>query len=420
MSDDVKNTTSRNNGKGGAVPVLSMDREYEELKAARRAALNLMEDAVAARRTADELVEALRKEVELRKRAEEELRESNERMRLLIESATDYSIFTTDPNGIVNSWNTGSGRIYGYAEEEIIGKDVALLYTDEDRESEEHVREMEEALQHGRALDERWHRRKDGTVFYASGVTQPLGEGGNGGFVKIARDMTDLMIIERARREKELLQKLVDAQEQERKRIARDLHDELGQQLTALRLKLDHMGAEASEPLSGEVTEAQEIAKSIDEGVDFLAWELRPAALDDLGLLPALEKFVREWSNYSGVKGNVSATAAIERRFEPAVETALYRIVQEALNNVYKHADAQQAQISVRLRRGKLLVIVDDDGRGFDPKNPSVRGRGIGLIGMKERVQMIGGTLEIESAEGQGTTLYVKVPLNGHQEPQSN
>lgn len=354
-----------------------------------------------------------------RAKAEQVARELDRRLRLLMESATEYSIFTTDRNGIVNSWNPGSARIYGYADEEIIGQDVAVLFTEEDRRRGAHLREQEIAVEHGRALDERWHLRKDGTTFFALGVAQPLGEGGSEGFVKISRDMTGRIRAEQALREKELMQKLVEAQEQERKRIARDLHDELGQQLTALRLKLDHVSSEAPGPLSEQVNEVQEIAKSIDEGVDFLAWELRPAALDDLGLVPAVEKYVKEWSNYSGVKGNVSASAAIRQRFEPAVETALYRIVQEALNNVNKHAKARNAQVSMKLRRGKLLLIVDDDGEGFDPKSATIRGRGIGLIGMKERAQMIGGSMEIESGIGHGTTLYIKAPMNGHAERRS-
>jgi PAS domain S-box-containing protein len=341
---------------------------------------------------------------------EEDLRISNERLRLLIESATDVSIFTIDRKGVVNSWNTGSARIYGFADEEIIGRDVAVLFTDEDRERGEHLKEMEEAMRSGRALDERWHKRKDGTMFFASGLTQPIGEGGADGFVKIARDMTDRMRAEKARREKELMQTLVNAQELERRRIARDLHDELGQQLTALRLKLDRVGDEAPQPLERSITEAKEIAKNIDEGVDFLAWELRPAALDDFGLIPALEKFAKEWSTYSGVAAEVTASTSAERRFDAAVETALYRIVQEALNNVHKHADAKQAGVSLRTRRGKLVLVIDDDGKGFDPEDPSVRSRGMGLVGMSERVQMIGGTLDIESAPGRGTTLYVKAP----------
>ena len=353
-----------------------------------------------------------------KKLIEEELLLSNERMRLLIESATEFSIFTTDVNGIINSWNTGSQRIYGYTEDEIIGQEVAILFTEEDRKRGAHVRELEVASNDGRAHDERWHLRKDGTTFFASGLTQPIGEDGREGFVKIARDMTEQIRAQQAKREKERLTILVEAQEAERRRIARDLHDELGQQLTALRLKLDRASMDAPPPLEGPIAEAQEIAKNIDEGVDFLAWELRPAALDDLGLVPALEKFVKEWSAYSGVTAELNATTAVsERRFQPEVETALYRIVQEALNNVNKHAHARNAHVALRTNRGNVVVTVDDDGDGFDPYDTVVRRKGIGLIGIRERVQMIGGSLDIESDAGKGTTLFVKAPIESKAVP---
>jgi PAS domain S-box-containing protein len=346
-----------------------------------------------------------------RKAMEGEISASTERLRLLMESATEVAIFTTDTNGIINTWNSGSERIFGYAEGEILGKCVEILFTEEDRERKMHEAEMRTAIENGRALDERWHVRKDGTTFFASGLTQPLGEGGEG-FVKIARDMTERIQAERARREKELIQMLVEAQEGERKRIARDLHDELGQQLTALRLKLDNVGKDLPEELEGKMSEVKEIAESIDHGVDFLAWELRPAALDDLGLVPALAKYITEWTNYSRVPAYMNSASVANKRFDPAVETALYRIVQEGLNNVHKHAHAKNAEVTLQIRAGNLVLIVDDDGVGFDPQDQSLQHNGIGLIGIQERAQIIGGTFELESEPGHGTTIYVKTPLD--------
>ncbi|MDM7924322.1 MAG: PAS domain S-box protein [Pyrinomonadaceae bacterium] len=342
---------------------------------------------------------------------EEELRESNERLRLLIESATDCSIFTTDREGTINSWNSGSTRIYGYEEDEILGQSVEVLFTPEDRQKNMHVREMETAVRTGRALDERWHRRKDGTRFYASGVTQPLGEKGSEGFVKIARDMTEQLRSEQSAREREMLRKMVAAQEEERKRIARDLHDELGQQLTALRLKLDRVGDAVPCDVKGTVKEVKDIARSIDEGVDFLAWELRPAILDDLGLIPALESYMKEWSTYSSVEARLNAAMKRDRRFDPAVETAMYRIVQESLNNVHKHAEAKLAEVTLSVHKGELVLVIEDNGRGFEPDDAETRRRGIGLIGIHERAQILGGTVEIESSPGNGTTIYVRAPI---------
>lgn len=351
-----------------------------------------------------------------RARVESELRRSNQRMRLLIEGATDIAIFTTDSNGDVTTWNTGSERLFGYQDQEIIGQSAELIFTRSDRRDGVPQREMATALEQGRALDERWHRRKDGSVFFASGVMQPLGENRDEGFVKIARDITERIRADAAQREKELLQTLVLAQELERSRIARDLHDELGQQITALRLKLEMLSIETAEDCGEMMDDVKEMARKIDEGVDFLAWELRPAALDDLGLVPAIEKYVSEWSGYSGVAASFEPSI-YGLRFSAAAETAIYRVVQESLNNVHKHALAKNASIRLFTRDNRVVLLIDDDGSGYDAEDPEVRKRGIGLTGMNERVKLIGGSLEIESNPGQGTTIYVTIPVEPELDP---
>ena len=350
-------------------------------------------------------------DVSQRKRTNEALRESNERMRLLIEGITESAIFTMDPDGSIDTWNTGSERLYGYREDEIIGQHFIVLFTDEDKRVGLPERELETARTTGRSVVERWHVRKDGSTFFASGVVQPLGENRDEGFVKIARDVTERLRAESAQREKDLLKTLVTAQELERSRIARDLHDELGQQMTALRLKLELAGIQANGNLLETIGEIKEIARKIDEGVDFLAWELRPAALDDLGLIPAIGKYVREWSGYSGVAISFDSSIGAAR-FSSAVETTLYRVVQESLNNVHKHASAADASVRLMSRDNSLMLIIDDNGVGFDLEDPTVRTRGIGLIGMGERIKTAGGTLDIESKTGAGTTLYVTIPVS--------
>jgi len=346
-----------------------------------------------------------------RKQAEVALGESEERFRLLVESAIDFAILALDENGLVNAWNAGAEKIFGYAEREIIGKHGAILFTPEDREKGFPEWEMRTAAENGSAEDERWHIRKDGSRFCASGVMTTLKD--VRGFVKIARDMTDKIKAEQVLRDKEMLQKLVGAQEDERKRIARDLHDELGQLLTALRLKLESVRQLCEDDeLCGKIDETQVIAKHLDAGIDFLAWELRPAALDDLGLRAALAKYVREWSHYAGITAELLGSGIKQARLAPEVETKLYRIAQEALNNVHKHAKAKSVEISLDKRGSDLIVlIIADDGRGFDPKNKTNREKGIGLIGMRERAALIGGSLEIESTPGKGTTIFARVPF---------
>jgi len=351
-----------------------------------------------------------------RKRAEEALAESETRLRLLIESASDYAIFTMSSDGLIDSWNTGAEKVFGWKETEVLGKPSAIIFTPEDREKGADKQEIETALRMGRAPDERFHIRRDGSRFYASGVMTLLKNDGGvvQGFAKIARDMTEQIAAEKAVRDKELLQKLVGAQEDERKRIARDLHDELGQQLTALRLKLDAAKKMCKEKeVCDKIDEIELIAKSLDHGVDFLAWELRPAALDDLGLVAALDKYVNQWSNHSGVTAELISSTLKKARFEPEVETNLYRIVQEALNNTHKHARAKSAEVMLERRDGVIVMLIEDNGVGFNPKDKKNLLKGIGLIGMKERAQLIGGTLEIESAPGRGTTVFVRVPAEG-------
>ncbi|MGC2238520.1 MAG: CheR family methyltransferase [Pyrinomonadaceae bacterium] len=358
-----------------------------------------------------------------RKQAEEALSESAERMSLIITSVEDYAIITTDLKGIVTGWNLGAEKMFGYTESEMCGQSADIIFTPEDRKKGAPDIERRTALEKGKAEDERFHLRKDGSRFYVSGVMQPLKDGKIDGFVKIARDMTERIKAEQAQRDKEMLQKLVSAQEDERKRIARDLHDELGQQLTALRLRLESVRklCDDNEELCGKIDETQTIARHLDAGIDFLAWELRPAALDDLGLRAALEKYVNEWSHFSGVTAELIGSALKNERFTPEVETNLYRIAQEALNNVHKHAKAKSVEVSLEKRGSDLIVlIIADNGKDFNPKNKANQNKGIGLIGMQERAVLIGGRMEIESAPKKGTTIFVRVPVSFDKKEKKN
>ena len=347
-----------------------------------------------------------------RKRAEEAVRASEERLQLILKSITDYAVITSDPHGIINGWNTGAENAFGWTAQEAVGQSCALIFTPEDRAARIPEQEMRTAYETGVADDVRWHVRRDGSRFFASGTVSPIRNGEFDGFVKITSDQTARMAAETALREKETLQKLVKAQEDERKRIARDLHDELGQQLTALRIRLDAVSEKQTEPvLRNQLYEIQDIARSIDDGVDFLAFELRPTTLDDLGLAAALDKYVKQWSHYAGVRAELTISELKRVRFTSEVETCLYRIVQEALNNTHKHAKATNADVVLEKRGDLLVLIIEDNGRGFDQTSKKNRAKGIGLIGMKERAELVGGAFEIETAPKQGTTIYVRIPF---------
>ena len=351
-------------------------------------------------------------EITERKEMQERLLTSERRFRTLVESVVDFAIITTDEKNFIETWNIGAEKIFGYTANEIVGRTGDILFTAEDRAKGEPEKEIKTAREKGRAEDERWHVRKNGEIFYASGVMMPLIDGGESGFVKIARDRTEKMKAEAAQSEKQMLRQLVATQEDERRRIARDIHDHLGQQLTALRLKLEQLREICDDQkICDEIELVQKTAERLDKDVDFLAWELRPAALDDLGLRATLGNFVKEWSLYSGIEAGFHTAGLGKKRLPFEIETNLYRIAQEALNNIQKHAEAKTVSVLLEKRGDTLTLIVEDDGKGFSVKNKKNRGTGLGLVGMSERAKIIGGDLEIESAKGKGTTVFVRVPF---------
>jgi signal transduction histidine kinase len=211
-----------------------------------------------------------------------------------------------------------------------------------------------------------------------------------------------------------LLQRIVTAQEDERARIARDLHDHLGQQLTALRLMLqghrEQLGPD--DPAREPITSALTIAERIDDDLDFLAWELRPAALDDHGLAAALPVFVREWSEHYSIPVEYRGQHLTAGQLGRDAEIVFYRVAQEALNNVLKHAHATRVDVLVEPRDGTVRMVIEDNGVGFEiGDREDARDKGIGIIGMRERAALVGGTLQIESQPGQGTSVFLEAPV---------
>ena len=205
------------------------------------------------------------------------------------------------------------------------------------------------------------------------------------------------------------LRRVVEGQELERRRLARELHDETGQALTSVLLGLKQVEeAKSAEEERAAVAAVREQVVDTLRAVRRLAVELRPQALDDFGLVAALERLGEAWGEQSGVAVDVQANLDATR-LPPEVETALYRIVQEALTNVAKHAGASRVSVVVTRREGSVTAIVEDDGQGFGATGG--RAEGLGLVGMKERVGLLDGRLAIESTEGSGTTVVAEVPL---------
>jgi PAS domain S-box-containing protein len=346
--------------------------------------------------------------------AERALRESEERLALALagaqEGVWDWNLET---NTVAYSarWK----QMLGFAEEEIEPHVSAWerLVHPEDRARADRAHD---SVAHGdRATYEAEFRlrHKDGHYVHVLSRGYPVRRQSDGHVVRIVGTHLDLTERKRAEAERartELLTRLVFAQEDERRRIAREMHDQFGEQLTALAQRI-HMlkregGTEACRP---HIESLEAISQQLDRDVDQLVWELRPTALDDLGLRAALENYVRNWSSRTGVPATLHMAGLLDERLPSHTETALYRIAQEALTNVAKHARAANVEVILERRGDHVLLVVEDDGVGFDSAVMEGRRDGFGLVGMKERAALVGATLEIESGAGGGTTVLVRV-----------
>jgi signal transduction histidine kinase len=205
------------------------------------------------------------------------------------------------------------------------------------------------------------------------------------------------------------LRRVVAGQELERQRLARELHDETGQALTSILLGLKNLEeAKSDDDVRRSVLELRELVVSTLHDVRRLAVELRPKALDDFGLVPALQRLAETFAEQTSVDVHVEAALG-DSRLQGEAETAVYRIVQEALTNVIKHANARTVSVVLTRKDGAVVVVIEDDGRGFDPS--ANHAKGLGLLGMRERIALVGGRLSVESAPDRGTTVAVEVPL---------
>ena len=207
---------------------------------------------------------------------------------------------------------------------------------------------------------------------------------------------------------RDALQRAVEGQELERRRLARELHDETGQALTSILLGLKSLEESGHRDVVEAVRSLRELVVQTLQDVRRLAVELRPTALDDFGLPTALERLASSFAEQTGAAVELESRLG-DDRLPAEVETVLYRIVQEALTNVVKHAQADRVSIVLRRKDGSVTAVIEDDGRGFDRSDA---GEGFGLVGMKERVELVKGRLEIETSRGKGTTLVVEVPVS--------
>lgn len=349
--------------------------------------------------------------------------EARSLMASIVESSDDGIIGQT-LDGTIVSWNKGAERIFGYSPEEVEGRSISIVVPP-DRSDDlpmiirktaggEHINQHETV-----------HIRKDGRRIDVSLTVSPIvsDSGGIIGTSAIVRDITERKRVQEELRKSneqlhDLYGRLQSAREEERTRIAREIHDEFGQALTALKIDL----AWIRKKLTGEQTSLVEkidgMSKSIGmtiHSIKRLSSDLRPAILDDFGLSAAIEWQAEEFESRTGTRCEVSLEVN-DAVIGADVSTAVFRILQEAMTNIMRHAGAAKVRLELKESPGELVFTVSDNGRGITGKeiaNP----RSYGLMGIRERVYSLGGSVEIEGFPGEGTTLRVRIPLQERTEP---
>ena len=377
----------------------------------------------------------------------------------ILEGALDHLIFSTDADGRIDYWSAGAESILGWKPHEIIGQDIGATFTPEDRAAGVPDEERILARTEGCAPDVRWHQRKDGSRVFIDGTTRALRDeqGRLTGYVKIGQDVTERRLAQDELRDSEaglrdltetlerrvaertaaladsnralldeireresaedsrrlLIRMLVAAEEKERGRLSRELHDHVGQQLTGLLLGLRVLERDEPSPERlARIRELGELTSTLSGELHEVAVQLRPPALDNLGLERALRSHLDEWSERHGIEVEFEADPLDETSLTGEIEATIYRIVQEALTNVVKHANATRVEVELERREGSIVACVTDNGVGFDPSNePRGGSRRLGLRGMRERLALLGGRLEISSGKGEGTTLTAHIPV---------
>lgn len=392
-----------------------------------------------------------------RKVAAEQLRKSEERFRRSFELGLIGIALTSPTKGFVEV-NDQICAILGYERHELLHLTWAELTHPDDLAAD--IAEFERVMTghiDGYRLDKRWIR-KDGSCIDSTIAVKAVGsaDGTVDYFVTLLQDITERKRTEKALREsydelerrvaertaalvqaydtlqmevverraaeeanRNLLHQLVTAQEQERSRLSRELHDQLGQQLTALRFTLTSLAQPAGNaPIDQAVYKHLDaLVEDLGREIHTLAWELRPPTLDDLGLRDALVNLVERWQAQGTVIVDMHTDRIGETRLSPVIEIALYRVVQEALTNIRRHAEARTVSIILEVQHhhpAHIRLIIEDDGHGFDAEAALRVGDaqgGLGLRGMRERIAQVGGALLIESAPQAGTTLFVRIPV---------
>ncbi len=365
----------------------------------------------------------LRTRLERLARAEEALRQSEERHRLIADLTSDYTYDgRVEPDGrvIVEVLSEGFTRITGYSVEEFLlhGDWAILIHPDDLSKAMERAPNWRRGV---REIQEVRIRRRDGATRWVRYSALPIWDDSAGRIVRLVGAVQDITAHKVAEEEvntaRERLQalsrQLIAAQENERRCLARELHDEIGQVLTAVSINLHALKSICCTAAQPRIEESLAIVDRAVHQVRDLSLDLRPSMLDDLGLAATLRWYVDRQVRRAGLTIHL-ADHLDTRRLPPGLETVCFRVVQEALTNAVRHARARQVWIGLDREQSRITLTVRDDGIGFDPcqaRQRALRGTSCGLLGMQERVEALGGQLRLEAAPGAGTTVQVCLPV---------
>ncbi len=356
-----------------------------------------------------------------RKMAEQAQRESAERYRMLVDGVSEYAIFMLDPEGHVLTWNASAERINGYKAEEIVGLHFSKFYPEEIAARNWPRHELETAKAEGRFEDEGWRVRKDGSRYWANVVITALRDPGGRlyGFSKVTRDMTQRrkwedQVTSLNSELRILSSRLLRVQDDERRRIAHELHESLGQELSAMKVMLDSaLRRGAFDQTTAEiVTQSVALADRVLEGLRSLSYLLHPPLLEERGISAALRWYVDGYQRRSGVRVELVFSPEEFPRVSPQLESAVFRIVQEGLTNVSLHSGSNRAEVSVKIEDDDLILLIRDFGSGISLAiAEGTSAVGLGISGMRERVNPLGGHVTIHRLDP-GTMVEVRLPLS--------
>jgi PAS domain S-box-containing protein len=328
---------------------------------------------------------------------------------LLLATVND-AVVASDDNFVLTGWNAAAESTYGKRAEEVLGLPAAVVFRT-DFVGVERADAIKRLLDTGRFHGELTHRRADGKRIHIESRAAALfdSDGKRLGYVSVNRDITERRYAEETIRA--LLNDVLTAQEAERGRIARELHDDTAQTLTSLLVGL--RAVEESKDLAQALGAASTLRGFVSAallGVQRMARGLRPSVLDDLGLEEALERLGLDVSRTHGFVVDLHSTGPRLPRLPEGLEIALYRMAQEALTNASKHASPKAVSILIHRNPTEVRLVVEDDGKGFDDSEIPSESQ-LGLVGMRERAHLVGGSMTLESSPGHGTTICIRVPL---------